>query len=150
MLSGDGFAQVWDWNATTPDVLLGSAVLDLRSLSATRSEVEQAREEAAFQSRLAAKDSERTAKPQSATSDANSGVGALPRGASSQDHPANRQGGRRDGVDDHAATAGGSRDTLGVVTAADGSLTSAVAELAVTDSAPDFEGSIELQGPQVR
>jgi len=52
MLSENRLPQVWDWNATTPDVLLGSATLDLRALSATRSEVEQEREEAAFQVRV--------------------------------------------------------------------------------------------------
>ena len=40
---------MWDWNATTPDELLGTAMLDLRALSWSRFEVELAREESAFQ-----------------------------------------------------------------------------------------------------
>ena len=128
--SGNKLAvQVWDWNASTEDELLGSVALDLRALSMSRFEVELSREEDAFQARLAKNATSasffRSRKPAADTgtpTDATHGAAGS--------HAAGNAVGQGAGGSAETAEAGGAQAT-------------------VTDATPDFKGKIRLEGRQV-
>jgi len=144
--------QVWDWNANTPDELLGTAMLDLRALSQSRFEVELAREEAAFQARLASKEGKhKRAKGKSTSDAAPTASDAASAGQSgSATAAADADGAAAAGQD--GENGGGGRGGEGEAEAGgvDDMATAPHQESASGEQEqPDFEGKIQLEGRQV-